>query len=112
MGEAGLEFKKFEKTKAKQQRVQRTAAKEERVPAASAETLRSQQAAPGKRPAEDEDAGEKSSEGKGKGKGKDKDGMSVKERTRLKRMKGQSGVDHNGKMCKPEVWMKIRQEFD
>jgi len=45
-----------------------------------------------------------------KGKGKDK--MSVKDRTKLKRMKGQSGEDHAGRTWKPEEWMKLRQDYD
>eukprot|EP00928_Gymnodinium_smaydae_P025261 TRINITY_DN20180_c0_g4_i2.p3 TRINITY_DN20180_c0_g4~~TRINITY_DN20180_c0_g4_i2.p3 ORF type:complete len:188 (-),score=67.04 TRINITY_DN20180_c0_g4_i2:1738-2301(-) len=127
LGEDGLEFKKFAAAKAKARRVrahEESVSGPERVIAASASSLRSgghkvsreedvataMAAAEGgtKRPAD-----EKADEGKGKGKGKDKDGhMTHKERTKLKRFKGQSGEDHSGRMWKPESWMKIRQEFD
>ena len=82
---------------------------QDRVTSASAATLRGQAWQPEakgkeavipevavKRPRDDEETGEK---GKGKGKGK----MSVKELTNLKRFKGPSGLDHNGKVWKPEA---------
>jgi len=37
---------------------------------------------------------------------------SVKDRTKQKRLKGQSGEDHAGRQWKPDEWMKMRQEFD
>jgi len=37
---------------------------------------------------------------------------SAKERTKQKRLKGQSGEDHSGRQWKPEEWMKMRQQFD
>ncbi|KAF4679839.1 hypothetical protein FOZ63_000153 [Perkinsus olseni] len=37
---------------------------------------------------------------------------STKDRTRLKRFKGQSGEDHAGRSWKPDVWMKMRNEYD
>mmetsp|Transcript_54667 Transcript_54667/g.158767 ORF Transcript_54667/g.158767 Transcript_54667/m.158767 type:complete len:210 (+) Transcript_54667:15-644(+) len=134
VGEDGLEFKKFAAAKERTRRVQAHTMSLDRVAAASAATLRSQgwqpasasgsampQQARGAGEAEatlgekrtlaaDADASAGYPGGKGKGKGKD--GMSVKEKTRLKRFKGQSGEDHSGRMWKPEVWMKIRQEFD
>mmetsp|Transcript_50078 Transcript_50078/g.79278 ORF Transcript_50078/g.79278 Transcript_50078/m.79278 type:complete len:172 (-) Transcript_50078:65-580(-) len=112
LGEDSLEFKKFASAQARQQRVRAAESEKlDRVPAASAATLRSQNSAE-KRPAETEANAETNESEAGKGGGKDKGKMSVKERTRIKRLKGQSGIDHNGKVWKPEVWMKIRQEFD
>eukprot|EP00913_Durusdinium_trenchii_P008660 g8134.t1 len=55
-----------------------------------------------KRPRDDEEE----SKGKGKGKGK------MSELTRLKRFKGQSGIDHNGKVWKPEIWMQMRNDLN
>ncbi|KAF4717669.1 hypothetical protein FOZ63_018565, partial [Perkinsus olseni] len=37
---------------------------------------------------------------------------STKDRTRLKRFKGQSGEDHAGRSWKPDLWMKMRNEYD
>ncbi|EER06164.1 hypothetical protein Pmar_PMAR008296 [Perkinsus marinus ATCC 50983] len=37
---------------------------------------------------------------------------SSKDRTRLKRFKGQSGEDHAGRSWKPELWMKMRNDYD
>ncbi|CAE8589849.1 unnamed protein product [Polarella glacialis] len=58
-----------------------------------------------------DEAGDGKDDGKGKGKGK-KGKLSVKDQTKIKRTKGQSGVDHNGLFWKPEAWMKMRQDFD
>eukprot|EP00397_Hematodinium_sp_SG-2012_P068460 GEMP01111318.1.p1 GENE.GEMP01111318.1~~GEMP01111318.1.p1 ORF type:complete len:129 (+),score=38.27 GEMP01111318.1:264-650(+) len=38
--------------------------------------------------------------------------MSIKDRTKIKRIKGQSGEEHAGRTWKPDEWMKMRQEFD
>mmetsp|Transcript_126108 Transcript_126108/g.223342 ORF Transcript_126108/g.223342 Transcript_126108/m.223342 type:complete len:174 (+) Transcript_126108:135-656(+) len=116
VNKSGLEFKKFAAAKARERRVRSHEKMLERVPSASAASLRGQDSAPAtKRPAEESlegaDAGDEEG-GKGGGKGKKGDKMSVKERTRLKRIKGQSGIDHNGRVWKPEVWMQIRQQFD
>eukprot|EP00434_Breviolum_minutum_P040978 symbB.v1.2.036437.t1/scaffold5143.1/size30454/2 len=119
LGDEALGFKKFAKDRAKTDRVRLHTMSLDRVTSASASTLRGQGWNPGaeakeavipeevavKRPRDDEEE-----DGKGKGKGKGK--MSVKELTRLKRFKGQSGIDHNGKMWKPEIWMQMRNEFD
>mmetsp|Transcript_23045 Transcript_23045/g.42459 ORF Transcript_23045/g.42459 Transcript_23045/m.42459 type:complete len:176 (-) Transcript_23045:57-584(-) len=111
MQEAELGFKQFANAKEERRKVKAAADRHERVPAASAATLR-EQVGQVKRSTPDEDAAQDSADGKGgKGKGKDK-GMTVKDRTRLKRIKGQSGIDHNGKVWKPEAWMQMRNEFD
>lgn len=47
-----------------------------------------------------------------KRKASDTDGMTTKERTKLKRAKGQSGEDHNGRTWKPEAMMQMRQDYD
>lgn len=121
LGDEALGFKKFAKDRAKTDRVRLHTMSLDRVTSASAATLRGQGWNPGaegkeavipeevavKRPRDDEE------ETKGKGKGKEGKGkMSVKELTRLKRFKGQSGIDHNGKVWKPEIWMQMRNEFD
>merc|ERR1712107_610333 len=121
MGKDGLEFKKYEKDQAKRTKARAHAMSLDRVTSASAASLRGQGWAPtadakdsalpteaadegsNKRPAE-------TSAGDGKGGGKGK--MSVKELTKLKRFKGQSGIDHNGKVGKPEIWMQMRLQFD
>ncbi|CAJ1380934.1 unnamed protein product [Effrenium voratum] len=122
MGEEGLSFKKHEKERGKKDRVRMHQMSLDRVTTASAATLRGQGWLPGndakqavlpeevagKRPRGDEE--EKANESKGQGKGKGK--MSVKDLTKLKRFKGQSGLDHNGKTWKPEIWMTMRQEYD
>eukprot|EP00931_Biecheleriopsis_adriatica_P107554 TRINITY_DN81891_c0_g1_i1.p1 TRINITY_DN81891_c0_g1~~TRINITY_DN81891_c0_g1_i1.p1 ORF type:complete len:198 (-),score=76.09 TRINITY_DN81891_c0_g1_i1:62-655(-) len=125
LGQEGLGFKKFEKDQAKNRKVRAHAMSLDRVTAASAASLRGQGWSPSADakdaqlpPAAAEgDAGSKrpaeANEGGGGGKGKDGKGkMSVKELTRLKRFKGQSGIDHNGKTWKPEIWMQMRQQFD
>mmetsp|Transcript_56294 Transcript_56294/g.132027 ORF Transcript_56294/g.132027 Transcript_56294/m.132027 type:complete len:200 (-) Transcript_56294:38-637(-) len=131
MGEEALSFKKFEKDHAKTDRVRSHQMSLDRVTSASAATLRGQGWLPGadakeavlpseigvKRRA-DEQEGEVELKGRGKGqekggdKGKGKGKMTVKELTKLKRFKGQSGLDHNGKVWKPEIWMQMRNEFD
>ncbi|CAK0828552.1 unnamed protein product [Prorocentrum cordatum] len=132
MGEAELGFKKFAKDKEKQRRFKDHAIRLDRIMAASASSMRKSGWQPGqeakaalipgeaaggppkKRAAEADDApaaGGAAPAAKGGGKG-EKGKMSVKDKTRLKRAKGQSGEDHSGRMWKPESWMKIRQEFD
>lgn len=39
-------------------------------------------------------------------------GESVKEKTKAKRLKGQSGEEHMGRTWKPESMIRLRQEFD
>lgn len=41
-----------------------------------------------------------------------KEGMSTKDRTKLKRAKGQSGEDHNGRVWKPQIMMDMRANYD
>lgn len=134
IGKEDLKFKKFAQAKEKQRRVRAHTMSLDGVPATSAATLRGQgwqpttagandalpseaaaAAAPAgeKRPAEHEEAAGSAAAAEGEGgKGKAKGKMTTKEKTKLKRFKGQSGADHSGRMWKPEVWMKIRQEFD
>mmetsp|Transcript_115208 Transcript_115208/g.325538 ORF Transcript_115208/g.325538 Transcript_115208/m.325538 type:complete len:186 (+) Transcript_115208:107-664(+) len=130
VGEASLQFKKFAAAKAKERRVRAHSMSMDRVMSVSSATLRGQGwqptaaakeaalppdeggsgAAPGagdvassggeKRPAQDSE--------KGRGKG----GMTIKEKTKMKRFKGQSGEDHSGRMWKPETMMQFRAEFD
>mmetsp|Transcript_43061 Transcript_43061/g.96941 ORF Transcript_43061/g.96941 Transcript_43061/m.96941 type:complete len:169 (-) Transcript_43061:187-693(-) len=112
MQEAELGFKQFAKGREEQRRVKAAADRQDRVPAASAATLR-EQVGQVKRPVPEDDTdngGDGKGGGKGKAVGKNKD--SVKDRTKLKRIKGQSGLDHNGKVWKPEAWMQMRNEFD
>lgn len=137
--EDDLGFKKFAAAKAKERRVRAHTMSLDRITAASVATLRGQGWQPSqaatdaalplavaetfrqatemndatsvKRNVEDgvgegnADA-DKGNGGKGKGK------MTVKERTKLKRFKGQSGEDHSGRVWKPEVWMQMRAQFD
>eukprot|EP00933_Yihiella_yeosuensis_P013870 TRINITY_DN12650_c0_g1_i1.p2 TRINITY_DN12650_c0_g1~~TRINITY_DN12650_c0_g1_i1.p2 ORF type:complete len:186 (-),score=72.78 TRINITY_DN12650_c0_g1_i1:56-613(-) len=125
MSKDSLEFKKFEANVRKQKKVRNQAMSMERVHAASAASLRSAgyEPAAAATPAVPDASAESSSgtkrtieeteSGGGKGKGKDGKGkMNVKDRTKIKRMKGQSGIDHNGTTWKPEAWMTMRQQFD
>eukprot|EP00416_Gambierdiscus_australes_P036455 CAMPEP_0171098076 /NCGR_PEP_ID=MMETSP0766_2-20121228/47919_1 /TAXON_ID=439317 /ORGANISM="Gambierdiscus australes, Strain CAWD 149" /LENGTH=192 /DNA_ID=CAMNT_0011557375 /DNA_START=128 /DNA_END=703 /DNA_ORIENTATION=+ len=121
MSEDDLGFKQFAAANERQRRVHVQAMGLERVTAASSATLRGQGwqlpaevSAPlsslnEQAPRRSADSGEAAAVGAAqnsasqdgsKGKGK----MTVKERTRLKRFKGQSGEDHSGRMWKPEVW--------
>ena len=66
-----------------------------------------------KRQAAEAAKGEKGGEkGKGKGKKRVEDGMSVQDKTKIKRMKGQSGEDHNGRVWKPQLYMDMRANYD
>jgi len=119
MGTEDLAFKKFADAAEKRKRVGAHAMSMDRVPAASAKTLRGQGWDPSAAAAKPEIGGDRRDEDaaaesgaadgeKGFGKGK----MTHKERTKLKRFKGQSGVDHSGRTWKPEAWMNMRAQFD
>jgi len=113
--EDDLEFKKFERAQKKEKRIRSHEMSLDRIPAMASATLRGQgwdPTAEASVAAHPEAASESVQQGPDDAKGKGKGKMTVKERTKLKRFKGQSGEDHSGRVWKPEAWMNLRAQFD